>query len=999
MPKSTFDRAIDRKPGTSGATTIISSGGSASAIVHSTLLGLLVDDHTQYLKADGTRPLTGNLSVTDTMTIDGVDISAHAANPNAHHATATEGDGIDITGQVVAVDATVVRTSRNLTAGDGLTGGGTLAADRTFALASSVAGLGLIYTTGVLAVGAGYGIAVSSDDVALSSGVAGAGLTFTTGVIDVGQGDGLTVSANDVALTTPGTLTVLTANSASGSHTHSITSSSAPGAAASILASDGTGLLTLPLFTATTSITTPLVTAVTNLQLAPSVDLQLYPVGDVLLGDGLTFRTDSFSTSYPIEGMIVAETAVAGQYGMAIGVIEADELRVRVFVADEVRIDRGSEVWAKSYGITMADFTTPGSIGGEVTITFESSPMVSGPLFSTNDWLLFRTIDIDTGIALSEIWGQVSGYASTNTVDFWLDLMPDSLFPDSSFPSIDLGTTTQDWTFTLRDGDTSYRIPEGSLGIDYGAAGQSYIEFSVTDPIAAPYIRIRRWTGSDPFSPANRDDTVYIGNLNGVDNVNLAGNRGIWVQNSAETAWAELSDAGIALRNTSIALYDGATQTVNIGASGTDFWMGTSSADKRFVWDGTSLAIVNHDLQTATSAVFFESFDSVDVLEFWTSYAGGGEIAITAGGGSAGGNVLTVGNNSGDDMAWLISNRLIPFDSGKTYRMRVRALRALGSGTVYFGYVGVAADGVTYVNVTGANDGNNQHYHAANAGNPGTSWTEYTGYTSGFGATVGTGAVGTVSSLGEMHPDVCYLRPLIVVNYNSVAGQTLIDMVSVEAISAAWYSVDGVPDRFGDAPSAAGLYLTATHLGYYNGSAWKAWIASSGEFYFGGSTGAHLEWSGTKLRGLDSSSVEQWYADSTDGKLYAAAGDVWVDVDGINIKAGTAETGFVALQWRYTGGSEPYPIEAWIAGVYQDSIEYGADSHTWLPTATGGAMMYLDGDGLAVYGAIEADSSIKLASMTTTERDALTAANGMLIYNTTDAKFQGYQAGSWTNLA
>lgn len=37
--------------------------------------------------------------------------------------------------------------------------------------------------------------------------------------------------------------------------------------------------------------------------------------------------------------------------------------------------------------------------------------------------------------------------------------------------------------------------------------------------------------------------------------------------------------------------------------------------------------------------------------------------------------------------------------------------------------------------------------------------------------------------------------------------------------------------------------------------------------------------------------------------------------------------------------------------------------------------------------------------MTTTERDALVGVvNGMLIYNSTDAKFQGYQAGSWQNL-
>ena len=39
-----------------------------------------------------------------------------------------------------------------------------------------------------------------------------------------------------------------------------------------------------------------------------------------------------------------------------------------------------------------------------------------------------------------------------------------------------------------------------------------------------------------------------------------------------------------------------------------------------------------------------------------------------------------------------------------------------------------------------------------------------------------------------------------------------------------------------------------------------------------------------------------------------------------------------------------------------------------------------------------------LGNMTTTQRNALTAANGMMIYNTSDNKFQGYENGAWTNL-
>lgn len=39
-----------------------------------------------------------------------------------------------------------------------------------------------------------------------------------------------------------------------------------------------------------------------------------------------------------------------------------------------------------------------------------------------------------------------------------------------------------------------------------------------------------------------------------------------------------------------------------------------------------------------------------------------------------------------------------------------------------------------------------------------------------------------------------------------------------------------------------------------------------------------------------------------------------------------------------------------------------------------------------------------LTRLTTTQRNALTAINGMVIYNITDDKFQGYEAGAWVNL-
>ena len=55
---------------------------------------------------------------------------------------------------------------------------------------------------------------------------------------------------------------------------------------------------------------------------------------------------------------------------------------------------------------------------------------------------------------------------------------------------------------------------------------------------------------------------------------------------------------------------------------------------------------------------------------------------------------------------------------------------------------------------------------------------------------------------------------------------------------------------------------------------------------------------------------------------------------------------------------------------------------------------------LEVTGNVKVNGAFELllGNMTTTQRDALTAANGMIVYNTTANKFQGYENGAWANL-
>ena len=85
-------------------------------------------------------------------------------------------------------------------------------------------------------------------------------------------------------------------------------------------------------------------------------------------------------------------------------------------------------------------------------------------------------------------------------------------------------------------------------------------------------------------------------------------------------------------------------------------------------------------------------------------------------------------------------------------------------------------------------------------------------------------------------------------------------------------------------------------------------------------------------------------------------------------------------------------FQVWKDGRVQIGGETGGSGYAgWVrqPVAT-----------LEVYGNVHITnaSELLLGSMTTTQRNALTAANGMLVYNTTTNKFEGYENGSWVSL-
>jgi len=165
-----------------------------------------------------------------------------------------------------------------------------------------------------------------------------------------------------------------------------------------------------------------------------------------------------------------------------------------------------------------------------------------------------------------------------------------------------------------------------------------------------------------------------------------------------------------------------------------------------------------------------------------------------------------------------------------------------------------------------------------------------------------------------------------------------LDSIEANATSGAEWGInlDSIPGRFGNAPTVSGLYLTPTHMGFYNATAgaWKAWIASNGFFYFGGNSGAHLQWNGERLRGIGTDgTTEQWGANSLDGKLYAGAGKVWLDSSGVNLAMQPATTSpsyvrFInQVSGSMVGGLGYYFQNGMAPGVNDGLILYAQPAH------------------------------------------------------------------------
>ena len=75
------------------------------------------------------------------------------------------------------------------------------------------------------------------------------------------------------------------------------------------------------------------------------------------------------------------------------------------------------------------------------------------------------------------------------------------------------------------------------------------------------------------------------------------------------------------------------------------------------------------------------------------------------------------------------------------------------------------------------------------------------------------------------------------------------DVAVTGSVSVAWSEITNKPDgarRLGTGtPGSAGLWLTGSYMGYYNGSSWPVYIANNGRFRFSADANNYVKWDGS----------------------------------------------------------------------------------------------------------------------------------------------------------
>ncbi|MEU6318086.1 hypothetical protein [Streptomyces sp. NPDC047009] len=163
----------------------------------------------------------------------------------------------------------------------------------------------------------------------------------------------------------------------------------------------------------------------------------------------------------------------------------------------------------------------------------------------------------------------------------------------------------------------------------------------------------------------------------------------------------------------------------------------------------------------------------------------------------------------------------IPFDPSVTYRVSIRVRQTVANSTpgtnqtLYAGVAGLAADGVTFVNLTGANALSSQFYVAADteALTAGAGWKTFTGYIKGTSASPVRAEAPNANAPAQLYANVRYITPILYANYTGGTGTVELDMFAVEVVETGGISASNIKAGAIDGQTITGATLQTASSG------------------------------------------------------------------------------------------------------------------------------------------------------------------------------------------
>ncbi|MDC5151057.1 DUF1983 domain-containing protein [Acinetobacter baumannii] len=157
------------------------------------------------------------------------------------------------------------------------------------------------------------------------------------------------------------------------------------------------------------------------------------------------------------------------------------------------------------------------------------------------------------------------------------------------------------------------------------------------------------------------------------------------------------------------------------------------------------------------------------------------DLSLVADATCRGGYALRIGNNVGNDEAWLNWFTSLPIDDNKYYRVKYRFRRVSGTGVVYVGATCQNANKTKYIAQDNSeiNDIGSSHYLVAGTAPALGTWITGTAYFKGRSAGASAGA-GTLLSPKTFANKAAFFTPVFIGNYSGKAGEVDLDFIDIE---------------------------------------------------------------------------------------------------------------------------------------------------------------------------------------------------------------------------